>query len=314
MKLIRFVVAAVAVVGCSADHTAIRRQTSTTSSVAAIEPSTPPTAPSSVDAPANLDTSDPRPLVSIAFLPYAIAPWYPPISWRDLVLYPDGTIIQFRYETTDDADAPVVVTARSAHIDQARVLTVYTALSNSGVAGGDTKVVPKPEDVTVADGGATLIAARTGESWTLRAIDQPTAGLDTGDRARLIDAADSVFAAAPADGSAAWEALPVERWAVLTRPALSGGPDSEPSSWTGPPLESLHWTVGNNDIDCAIVTDADWPIGQDERLNAAGIRVAGRIVTRRPLLPHEAECADVLAWSDVIGKVRLPNAPYDHLS
>ena len=86
---------------------------------------------------------------------------------------------------------------------------------------------------------------------------------------------------------------PFTRWAIVSAPGAGNSASAE-QEWTGPNLADLAWVDIGDNVKCAIVDLADWSLTLNER-RVPSLTMDGRLITRRPLLPHEHGCDDIAA-------------------
>lgn len=239
-----------------------------------------------------LDAGDPHPWLTMRFWPYAIADYWQPVDLPNVTVYPDGTVLRVRLEPTgSDGDSHLV--AERFAIPKATMNELYRQVVDAGLTGGGLQpLVPVPDGATVADGGRTAFTSTIEGVTTTRVLDQGGFGLE-GDAVRqqfeeLQSALTPFLLASPTD----LVEVPITAWAVLTEPAGDRTP-YEGQVWSGPDLDTLTWTAIEG-MDCAVVERSEWPLPIGER-QVPEIVVDGRLVTRRPLLPGTAGCADVVA-------------------
>jgi hypothetical protein len=142
---------------------------------------------------------------------------------------------------------------------------------------------------------------------TIRVVDQPgEATQDGGDR-EAFDRLASTYADLCCHPHAGQIDLPTDRWVVLEHQA--GTPSETSPPWNGPDLSTLRFAeIGG--YRCAIVSLADWPVTLAEQ-SLPELVFHDAVVTRRPLLPHESTCAQVVALRQMLdpAAAQRPNVP-----
>ena len=243
---------------------------------------------------------DPRPVLTMGSWPYAITDYWRPHDLADVYIYPDGTVIRVVLEGAD-TDAPRSLRAEQFTIDQTQLSDVISVARSAGLNGGGLQpTVPLPPGVQVQDGGATVFTFRDGDIETARAVDQLSSDGSYAVGVRLpfvqLLTALSPLCCVPRDDLTV---QPLTRWGIVSVPGQGNEPYPE-QEWTGPNLAGLTWVDIGHDVKCAIYVRADWPLALNER-HLPLIMLNGRVITRRPLLPHEHDCNDVATTRDLLG-------------
>ncbi len=288
-RIARIVVAlAVIAVGCADDQPGPLSAPTTSGSVSA-------TIVAASAGPVSLDSSDPRPLVTTSNWPYGEAEWWQPKDLHDVYVYPDGTVLRIRLG--DDPDAPSrVLLGEKFSVDEEAILGFLALVSEVELTGGAMlPFISLPDGVQVQDGGRTVFTARDGDEVTARVVDQlgAVSDADTTPLRAPFQRLSLELRGLEADGEA--EIVEFDQWVVVSVPAPKGAVDDPADVWTGDPLDGLDWTAIGDDSRCAIVQRSSWPIGQAEQRDFQLV-IDQRVITRRPLLPHEDSCVDVADW------------------
>jgi hypothetical protein len=84
--------------------------------------------------------------------------------------------------------------------------------------------------------------------------------------------------------------VPLTRWVITAIPTSEKAVPEQ--KWKGPDMSTLTWERFGN-VRCTIVERNDWPLEKGELL-VPYIVLDGKEVSRRPLLPHETNCAQVI--------------------
>ena len=243
---------------------------------------------------------DPRPVLTVGFWTYGPAENWRPKDLAEVYVYPDGTVIRVALDGTENTVTRSLQFETFA-IDSDQLLGLLSLADTAGLTGdGLQPMVPLPAGVQIEDGGATVFTTRHGDEETARAVDQLSADNShaVGDRIPFghLLAALSPLCCEPRDDMTV---LPFTRWAIVSAPGVGYAPSSE-QDWTGPNLADLAWVDIGDDVKCAIVDHADWPLTHNER-RAPVLILDGRIITRRPLLPREHGCEDVAVVRQLLG-------------
>ena len=243
---------------------------------------------------AAVNPDDPRPVLTMGFWTYGPADYWRPKDLADVYIYPDGTVIRVALDGTDNTEA------RSLHfetlaIDSDQLLGLVSLADAAGLTGGGLQpMVPLPDGVQIQDGGAAVFTARHGDEQTARTVDQLSTDYSYTVGARIpfghLLAALSPLCCEPRDDMTV---QPFTRWAIVSAPGTGYSPYPE-QEWTGPNLDDLAWVDIGDDAKCAIVDRPDWPLTLNER-RVPELVFGDRLITRRPLLPHEHTCDDVAA-------------------
>jgi len=228
--------------------------------------------------------------------------WFHPAIWLPLdlhriVLYPDGTLIRIEVPTR----TRLAMFATSLPPE-----TVVALLALADRAGlGDGVALPaEPSPDEIVDGGWTIVTRRSDQGIGQVIADQlGTEGIPSASERRTA-LAELLQLLPRRDGS--WREIPIERWAIQSGPPLR---DLASTAWPWPELDpdTLTWTIDDAGRRCAIVTDPDWPYGDEGPSSSQEPRT---VLYRRPLLPHEVTCDVVLAWGDALALgLELTDAP-----
>lgn len=233
------------------------------------------------------DVDDPRPLLTMASWPYLEDGPSRPRDLPFFVVYPNGQAIVF--------DHPSNPKWRSVSNDELDAL--FGAAEDAGLTGGGLQPFLAEDPPQTVDGGQGAFTFRSGDVVTARVVDQPGSGgtSERDDYRRIIDLLGALLA-----NDAVTDRPVLDEWAITRRPFDPQADwESQRTTWDGPALDAIEWQrLG--DIECAVISDFDWPYSNDELLDARYIS-GGTVTTRRPLLPHEDGCADVVAFRTVLG-------------
>lgn len=239
--------------------------------------STVPTAPP-------FDRSDPHPVLTIGQFAWAIPEIWLTRDVHTLAVYPSGNVVRLSYQDGR-------WTLLSTHVADAQVEAWVSLVDQAGLsAPGALPAEPSPSEIV--DGSYHVFTRRVDEGIAFIAVDQTCVEGDVGRRALMCELLHSI----PQPHLGAWSEVPVERWAIQSHRPL---PSLEPGEWPWSHLHpaTLEWEFNDAGLQCAIVTDADWPYSWDE---AMGYPDREANVFRRPLLPHEQTCADVFEWRSAL--------------
>jgi hypothetical protein len=245
-----------------------------------------------------LDPTDPRPVLTLGFWAYGPVEYWRPQDLVDVYVYPDGRVIRVTLDGVGDTRA---LQFHVLSVDQPDLRALMSLADAAGLTGGGLQpMVPLPENVQVEDGGAAMFTARDGNVVTARAVDQLSTdgAYAVGERIAFSNllAALAPWCCLPRDDMAV---EPFTRWVIVSSGGGSLAPYPE-QEWTGPDLSTLAWVDLGSDVRCAVIDRADWPLTLNER-RVPHLIFDGRLITRRPLLPHENGCADVAAVRRVLG-------------
>lgn len=236
----------------------------------------------------------------MAFWAYAHPDYWQPRDLHDLYVYQDGTVIRVSLDGTSNDEVRALQAERLA-IDANEMNHLADLVKAAGLTGGGLQpFVPLPDGVQIQDGGSVAFTARQGDVVTARVIDQLSSdgSYAVGDRVefgRLL-AALAPLCCEPRDDATV---SAFSRWTIVSSPGASEVPYPE-QEWTGPNLSDLVWVDIGNDTKCTIIDRTDWPLTLNER-RIPQLVFDGRVITRRPLLPHEHDCNDVAAWRAILG-------------
>lgn len=237
---------------------------------------------------AGIDASDPRPLITGSSLALGRDYWAP-LDLANVYVYPDRTVIRVSRQPPDGLD-PRLVGERFA-LSQDEFDQLVKAAEDAGLTGGGAQpAVSLPEGTQVADGSRGWFTYRQGETTTVRVVDQPSVAMDEGEARTAIAPLVSLLSSLTYEPQAGISHVPLDRWVITATPTSR---EADPSQeWLGPDVSILKWEQFDA-VQCAIVTQADWPLNEGERF-VADIVLDGKKIKRRPLLPHETTCAEVL--------------------
>ena len=206
-------------------------------------------------------------------------------------MYPDGSVIRVvRESPSSRGDQRLVEQKFSISSDELASL-VRRAVEAGLVGGGLQPMVEMPSGQSVLDGGRMAFTFRQRDEVTIRVLDQPGEAMQDGGARAAFDHLSSAFADLCCHPHAGQVDLPTDRWVIVEHEAGATSETSPP--WNGPDLSTLRF----EEIDgyrCAIVSLADWPLTLAER-SLPELVLHDAVVTRRPLLPHESTCAQVVA-------------------
>lgn len=245
-----------------------------------------------------LDPTDPRPVLTLGFWAYGPVEYWRSQDLADIYLYPDGRVIRVTLDGVSDTRA---LQFHALTIDQTDLERLMSLADAAGLTGGGLQpMVSLPENVQVEDGGAAMFTSRDGNVVTARAVDQLSTdgAFAVGVRIAFSNllAALAPWCCQPRDDLTV---EPFTRWAIVSSGGASLVPYPE-QEWTGPDSSTLAWVDVGRDVRCAVIDRADWPLTLSER-RVPHLIFDGRLVTRRPLLPHELGCDDVAAFRRLLG-------------
>jgi hypothetical protein len=241
-----------------------------------------------------VDPRDPRPVLTMGYWDYGPTDYWRPKDLAELYVYPDGTAIRVALDGTYDSEVRALQ-AELFTLDSDQLAELMNLADAAGLTGGGLQpLVALPAGVQIQDGGAAVFTARQGDVQTARAVDQLFIDdpYTVGDRVPFgnLLAALAPWCCEPREDMTV---EPLTRWAIVSRPTAGEEPDPE-QEWTGPNVNDLTWVDIGNDVKCAIVERPQRPLTLNER-RLPWLVLDGRIVMRRPLLPHEHDCNDVAA-------------------
>ena len=248
-----------------------------------------------------IDHDDPRPLLTMGSRTYGPTDYWRPEDLAEVYVYPDGSVIRVVLDGSDTADTrPLQFQLFTIDDDQLR--SVIDLADAAGLTGAGTQsFLPLPDGAQVEDGGARVFTARHGDEQTSRAVDQLSedGAFAVGDRIPFVHllAALAPLCCQPRDDMSV---QPFTRWAIVSVRNDGGNVPYPEQEWTGPDLAGLDWVDIGDDEQCAIVNRANWPLTIGER-HVPVIVINGRVITRRPLLPHQQNCDDVAAVRRLLG-------------
>jgi hypothetical protein len=276
--------AAMCVLGATAACSSTPLRTSPTVSVSPVTSSTR----------REIDRSDPRPVLAFGYWNYAHPDYYQPKDLQTVYVYPDGTVIRVMLDGNGTNDRSRLV-SETFTIAESRVDALLALADEARLNGGGMQpFLPLPEGRQVQDGGSAVFLERNNDVETARVIDQLSQEEDEppgGERvsfARLFSAVAALLCCETYPDLVRAE---FNRWAIVSAPALGNQPYPE-QTWSGPDLASLSWVDIGNDSKCVVIDRQSWTLPLSERREPQ-IIIDDRIITRRPLLPHETDCTAV---------------------
>ena len=234
-----------------------------------------------------IDAADPRPLITETSLD--LMAYWNPTDLSNVYVYPDRSVIVVSRKSVG-RDAQTLGASRFT-LDQAEFDKVVQAARDAGLVGGGVPpAVSLPPGVQVADGSRGWYSFREGDTTSRRVVDQPGYPMD-GTAARTAFAPlvkiMSSLGYPPRAGSTD---VPLTRWVITATPTSNKAVPEQ--KWNGPDISTLTWEQFGN-VQCTIVERNDWPLDKGE-LFVPYIVLDGKEVSRRPLLPHETNCAQVI--------------------
>jgi hypothetical protein len=292
------VIAAAAVAACSGDGAAPSASElgSTTSVSAASSASASIAAPTPATSSVSPYPADPRPLFTLTESGGLPPLFVRPADLADVYVYPDGVVVGVAY----DWNIEELVQTREHVTD--RYLSGLVALADAAGLSGGGEQSQLPAPYRIEDGGRSRFSARDRDMVTTRWVDQIDSESVGDDEARL-------RFGALYDELARFERdrrpmVPVERWVITSEPATTSTWAVE-GSWAMMP-ENLTWTELGTGVKCVVVEVPHWTVTADEPLM---ILNGGRLMSRRPLVRNETDCADVAAWRSTLGLDRADDLP-----
>jgi hypothetical protein len=286
--------AAACLVALVAGAVVLRNSSSGTNRLATVSPSSSnsiapsPTSAQIIDQ-VTLDPTDPRPVLQIRNRGFIEDP-NPILDLSDLSIYPDGRVIRVRV----DALQRHSITTLTAYLDPKQIEEIMIAARRAGLVGTGRQRQLLESEPSIIDGGSTIFVARSGEQVTAREILQlgnARAGPDDTERAAFDELHDELLFLYD---EAMWsgDETRLDQWAVVSTPMIDREVRNDARQWTGPDLSTLTWEAINDSSQCAIVEHEGWSNKDRQRLAFEAV-IDSRVVTWRPLLPHETGCSDV---------------------
>lgn len=236
--------------------------------------------------PAPVEDPDPRPFLLTAGISYMPVWFRQPTDLPSVSVWRDGRVVLVDLVVVDEDDARYEV--GTLRLGDAAIERIDAAVAAAGlVAAGDRGQVLAR---SVVDGGATILATRHGDERSVVVIDQPGYDEHPDSPRREYEA---VLTVLRNEIDAAGGPVPValDRWLVAVGPGDEPrGPitfDGRRIAGSARAIRRAAWDQTDVDGWCAVVTMDPLPLARQDQ----SVRLDGRRVTARPLLPGETDCS-----------------------
>ena len=240
-----------------------------------------------------VDVDDPRPVIATGYRWLSLS--FPrSVDLPQFSIYPDGRVIGVEL-----LGVPPLYRAYELELSPSRFQELLELAGAVGLVGGGLQPeVPLPEGIGVVDGGSYYFAVRSNGELTARVVEQPGESWFDGDetvpdRVAYLDFFRALLPLNDDLHRARLENRPqvrLDRGVIVSAPLDVDQRDSN-RAWSGPDLDELDWQPIAGGSVCALIDNDEWPLDRAEQ--AAPLVIDGRLVSRRPLLPHEQDCDDV---------------------
>jgi hypothetical protein len=241
-----------------------------------------------------VDLDDPRPLISTGYRTIGLEPSHP-VDLPQFSVYPDGRVIGVVIGSSSTQ-----YTAYDLQLAPSDFEQLVESAAAVGLEGGRLQPeVPLPDGIAIEDGFDYYFAVRSNGEVTARVVEEPFENVVDGDEnvPDRVGYGDFFRALLPLFedlNEATLESrtpIPLRRWAIVSAPLGRDDERDTDQAWTGPDLNDVEWEPIAGGAVCVIVEDPEWPLDRADEV--APVVIDNRLVSRRPLLPHEQTCNDV---------------------